>query len=193
MDGFFPRARRTPLLPAFILALLAGCGQSDAPDDDIAAVRAPEIVRILPVEEVLAGAHIPTLDPAAMNDAEIRNAIGAGLRCEFRYTSTGKPVLAARIRPEGGMDGGIVKLNGSLVLLERASVDGDIGRDADFFLAADPIRMAVSPVRGEEVEDRDGVLHLEANMMFEVGQSLRVGYRGYLDCLSEPPMESPPQ
>ena len=25
-------------------------------------------------------------------------------------------------------------------------------------------------------------------MIFEVGQSLKVGYRGYLDCLSEPPM-----
>ena len=42
------------------------------------------------------------------------------------------------------------------------------------FLAVDEAAVAIADRRKE------------ANAIFEVGQSLRVGYRGYLDCTSEP-------
>ena len=185
------RARLTLVLAA--VGVLAGCSENEAPDDDTQPVRAPEVVRIVPASEALAGAHIPTLDPVTMNDAEIRRVLEAGPRCEFRYTTTGDPVLAVNMRPNGATGGGVVKLNGSLIALEPASIGGDVGPVGSFMLVADPIRMTVAPDRGEQAEGRDGVRRREADMVFEVEQSLRVGYRGYLDCASEPPMESPPR
>ncbi|UEM02457.1 hypothetical protein JL101_021055 [Skermanella rosea] len=193
MDAVFPQNGRVPFLPGliFVLGLLAGCGQDDAPDDDTGAIHAPEIARIVPAEEALAGAHIPTLDPATMNGAQIRKAVGAGPGCEFRYTAAGKPALAVSMGAAGETVVGIVRLNGNLVVLEPAPIDGDVGQGADFSLAAPPIRITVSPDAGEPAEGRDGVRHREANMIFEVGQRLKVGYRGYLDCLSEPAMVDP--
>ena len=157
------------------LGLLEGCGESSAPDDDLTAIRAPEIVQIRPASEALAGAHVPTLDPATMNDAEIEKALGAGPHCEFRYTSEGNPVLAWEAsRNSAGK--GVVKLNGHLVMLRSAAASGEV------VLAADQVRLSVSPDR----EDRDEALanehQREATAVLEVGDKLKVGYRGYYGC-----------
>jgi hypothetical protein len=74
----------------------------------------------------------------------------------------------------------------------RASpIAGAAGGNGEFLLHADPIRMAViSDGKGQVIERRN-VRRNEANAIFGVGQSLRVGYRGYLDCISEPPTLSP--
>lgn len=152
-----------------VLAVLAGCGGNQAPDDNLAALHAPEIARIAPVSEALAGAHIPTLDPATMNDAEITKALGAGPLCEFRYTSDSRPVLAWKASPNSAA-AGVVKLNGHLVILESAST-------RNLVLTAEPVRLTVNPDRegtGPAVE--------EANVLFEVGSTLNVGYRGYYKC-----------
>jgi hypothetical protein len=45
--------------------------------------------------------------------------------------------------------------------------------------------MTVTPDARVQVVERTNVRRREANATFEVGQSLRVGYRGYLDCSSE--------
>ncbi|MFC4172851.1 DUF6692 family protein [Microvirga sp. GCM10011540] len=178
---------------AFVVGLgmiVAGCSENEAPDDDLTSIRAPEIARIVPAQEALAGSNIPTLDPAPMNDAEIRKALGAGPLCEFRYTTAGRPVLAVGTQPDGAPRGGIVKLNGSMVPLSPAPVDGASGAASTLLLVADPIRMTVTP-EGAEQTDGTGAQRREANAVLEVGQSLRVGYRGYLDCISEPPRKSP--
>jgi hypothetical protein len=181
-----------PFLTILILVLLAGCNRNDAPDDDLEAVQAPEIARMVPAEEALAGVEIPSLDPATMNDAQVRNAVGSGSYCQFRYTTAGKPVLAVNMPLGGGPGSGIIKLNGNLVALEPEPIDGSGNeRSGKLSLAADPIRMTVLPDPGESGENRDGVRRQEANMIFEVGQTLKVGYRGYLDCASHPPPESP--
>ena len=154
------------------LGLLAGCSESDAPDDDLEAIRAPAIARIVPASEAISGAHIPTLDPAPMNDAEILKALGAGAHCEFRYTSTGKPVLGVKPAANGAAQG-VVKLNGHLVLLQSAPAKNAI------VLAADRIRMALTPDPGDEADGSQ----IEAISNFEIGDDLRAGYRGYYDCL----------
>jgi hypothetical protein len=192
MGKLIPRIGRAPSLLILILALLAGCDQNDAPDDDLEAVRAPEIARLVPAEKALAGAEIPKLDPATMNDAQVRNAVGSGAYCQFRYTTAGEPVLAVNMPSGGGPGSGIIKLNGNLVVLEPEPIDGSGNeRSGKLSLAADPIRMTVLPDPVESGEDRDGVRRQEANMIFEIGQNLKVGYRGYLDCASGPPTESP--
>jgi hypothetical protein len=173
------------------LGLLAGCDGSDAPDDVVQHPRAPEIARIVPAEVALANAEVAKLDPATMNDAEIRQAIGTAARCEFRYTSSGKPVLAVGDQPNGLPLGGVVKLNGHLVSLEAARADRAAGAAESLLLTAGPIRMTVTPDRREGSEDRNGMRRREADMVLEVGESLRVGYRGYLGCGPQPPAGAP--
>lgn len=180
-------ARRWPsapprLLPVALLGLLAGCDGSIAPDDGAQHPRAAEIARIVPAEEALANAVVATLDPRTMNDAEIRKALGTGPRCEFRYTSSGLPVLAVGAAPSDPPLGGVVKLNGHLVPLAAVPVGSAPGPSGALLLAAGPIRMAIMPEPGEGAEGRDGLRRREADMVFQVGESLRVGYRGYLGC-----------
>lgn len=172
-------------------SLLAGCGENEAPDDKLQAVKAPEIVRIMPAEEALAGAHVPTLDPATMNEAQIRKALEPGPRCDFRYTSSGKPVLAISMAPGGAASGGVVKVNGHLITLEPAPEAAASEGSKHILMRADPIRITVTPDEAGEAVERENVRRREATTIFEVGQSLSVRYLGYLDCTPEPPTKSP--
>ncbi|WP_368744823.1 DUF6692 family protein, partial [Desertibaculum subflavum] len=147
-----------------------------AADDATDAIHAPEVPRIASAEEALAGAHVPTLDPATMNGAEIRAVLGAGEHCEFRYTSAGKPVLAFAPGRDGSATKGVVKLNGHLVALQAASTTDEV------VLSAEPIRMTLGPAGGQPA---DGQLH-EVNSVFQVGDALKVGYRGYYRCVDKP-------
>lgn len=164
-------AGATPAL-LLALALLAACG---APDEETDARSAPDVVRILPGNEAVSGAHIPTLDPMTMVDAEILKVLGPGPRCEFRYTSAGKPVLAARPSWTGDAADGVLKVNGHLVALSHTSAEG-----GGLVFADDKIRVTLRPENGE----RSGSAHQrEADVVFEIGDSLRAGYRGYYLCI----------
>jgi hypothetical protein len=160
---------------AFAAALgmfAAGCSNSKAPDDVVNPVREHPVARIVLASEALSGANIPTVDPATMNDAEIRKALGAGPHCSFRYTTAGKPVLALQPPSNAAANLGAVKLNGSLVILKPAPSDRAI------LLVADEVRLTLAPDEGgQDAKDRQ-----EASLVFEIDGSLRVGYRGYYDC-----------
>ncbi|PWS38878.1 hypothetical protein DFH01_06425 [Falsiroseomonas bella] len=156
--------------------LLGGCDGSDAPDDVVRPERAPRIATVVPVDQALENAHVPTLDPGTMNDAEIRLALGAGPLCMVQYTTVGGPVLAVSQDP-GAAGAGLVKFNGHLVRLEPAAAEPGWSR-----LQAGPVRLSVAPPLPE------GVAPLQdAELVFEVGEELRVGYRGFLDCAGAPP------
>lgn len=180
-----------PLLAA--LGVLAACSESQRPDDEVHPVKGTEIARITPAKEALAGAHVPTLDPATMHEAEIRKVLESGPRCDFRYTSTGKPVLAISTPPEGPALRAVVKLNGHLIALEPTATAAAGEGIKAISLAADPIRMTLTPDQRERTGERNNVRRREVTAIFEVGQTLRVGYRGYLDCTPEPPTISPRQ
>jgi hypothetical protein len=171
-----------PVLLVALPALLAGCDGNDAPDDVVQHPRAPEIARIVAAEQALANVELAKLDPATMNDAEIRQAIGTGPFCLFRYTSSGKPVLAVGAQPNGAPLGAVVKLNGNLVRLDATGAEGTGGTADSLRLAAGPMRIMVTPDPGEGGDEADRVRRREADMVFEVGESLRAGYRGYLRC-----------
>lgn len=154
------------------VALLAGCSRNYAPDDANDPALGTEVARILPASEVLAGASIPSLDPSTMDDVQIDEVIGAGARCTFHYTSTGKPILAIT-QSDVGAAAGVVMLNGDLIPLEA----GPILDGATVVLGADPIRFTIFPVNATSVNGRE-----QAELIFEVGDQLRVGYRGYYGC-----------
>lgn len=169
--------------PAVLAGLfVAACGQSDAPDD--ANAPAPDLAAVKTASEALAGAHIPTLDPATLNDAEIRKVVGGQPHCSFRYTRSGRPVLVASLKPDGALDAGVVKLNGNLVPLQANGGEGQPGGDA-FVLAAPPVRLSVQ--RPSETEAPTDGKRVEADMVFEVGQQLKVGYGGFMSCASAAP------
>jgi hypothetical protein len=172
--------RRHALLGLAGLALamgLAGCKDSERPGAELQPGRAQEEARIVPVEEALAGAHLPTLDPATMSDAEIRKALPSEAHCDFHYTSTGKPVLALEPLSGGGAAHGVVKLNGNLVLLEPAADQQSGAPAGEVRLAAGEVRTTITSL-GEDA----GGSRREARMVFEVGDALRVGYLGYYGC-----------
>lgn len=158
-------------------ALLAGCGQSPAPDD--APAPAPETVRVEPAAQALAGAHVRTLDPATLLDAEILKVVGARPHCIFRYTSAGKPVVVVGAGTGDTPEVGVVKLNGKLVPLEPDRAATGL-KPGGFALAADRVRVRVQP--DQPVNASDASQRIEAEMLFEVGQELKVGYGGYLEC-----------
>lgn len=162
--------------PALLVALgmLTGCGERAAPDDETNRLQAAETARITPANEAIAGAHIPTLDPATLVAAEIEKVLGRGPRCEFRYTSEGRPVLAATGNAENAAPDAVVKLNGHLVPLSREPAEA-----GSLVLTADNVRLVVTPDGGEPAADSGD---REAEVIFEIGESLRVGYRGYYRC-----------
>lgn len=179
--------RVTTLAAAVLSAvLLSGCGQNEAPDD--APAPAPEIVRVEPAAQALAGAHIRMLDLATMNDAEILKVVGPRPHCTFRYTGSGKPVLVAGLDAGGSPEVGVVKLNGKLVPLQPDRVATGL-KPGGFVLAAQPVRLRVQPDRPVEPGAGPGE-RTEAELLFEVGQELKVGYSGYFECRPGAPAPS---
>lgn len=169
-----PPAPSPWLVVPLALALLAGCDDR-APDDETSPVRAERIPYIVPASEILAGAHVPTLDPANLNDAEIRTALGMGPRCEFSYASYGRPVLALRRPPDGPQAAAVIKLNDKLVLLQRDPANDRVVVQAEGIRVT--LKTAGSPnVNVKPTEGR------EADLIFEARDELRNGYRGFYRC-----------
>nr|CCD31947.1 V-type H(+)-translocating pyrophosphatase [Methylocystis sp. SC2] len=182
-----------------VAPFLASCAESDAPDDEANPARSAEIPRILSAEEALAGAHIPTVDPATLNDAEIRKVLGPSPHCVFRYTSSGKPVLALANRPAASQVTGVLKLNGSLIRLQLANGGADRPEDT-LGMTAGSVRAGLTPLAAKGLDGRASERR-EMNLVFEIDSRLKVGYRGYFSCHAAPapsvvtlvPKETPPE
>lgn len=164
---------RTPAV--FLLALLlGGCGDDAPSGASRLEARPPQTAELVSPGEAIAGAFVPQLDPHTMNDAEIGKALPQGYRCAFRYTSTGKPVIAV-----GDDATAALKLNGKLALLPSAPVAHAFADGAAY--EADGVRVVVTaapPPTGRVRTRRDAILR------FTVGSMLQVGYAGYYGCRS---------
>lgn len=124
---------------------------------------------------MLAGAEVAKLDPAPMNGAEIQKALGTGARCEFRYTSTGRPVLAMKASSDAAAGEGLVKLNGHLVRLMPVTSDGALR------FSADDVSFTLRPP-GQEADEGADAEARQADAVFQIGSTLSAGYRGYYRC-----------
>jgi len=122
--------------------------------------------------EVLEGVRVATLDPAKLTAAEIGEVLDDDGLCVFRYTSESEPALAFAPNAEGG-EAGVIKLNGDLVPMSAASDDGMPAFEAG------EIRIALSSEQQAQGWDAD---QNEATMIFAIGERLRVGYGGYINC-----------
>jgi hypothetical protein len=167
-------ARAYRLVGLLVLTMLAGCSEAGAPDDETSPVRADDPPRIVSVFHVLDSAHLPTLDPSQMTGAEIEAALGESSHCHFKYTSSGQPVLALNLTARDGEAAGVIKLNDKLVILKPQE------SDEQMTFTAGPVRLTVAPEKSGSESSADEVR--EAEMIFEVGDQLRSGYRGYYQC-----------
>lgn len=168
-----------------LCAAVGACGQHEAPDDELHPARASDAPQLVSAEEALSGAHIPTIDPATMNDAEVRKALGAQPFCAFSYVSDGNPVLALSAAQAGRASQAVVKLNGRLVALESLS---DTPREAAF--GAGNVTLSVS-ARSDAALGRGS--EQQADLVLTVGEQLKVGYGGYFACAEAPPSAAIPQ
>lgn len=160
---------RRHLVPLLATAALASCGEADRPDDIVDPARGETAPRIVSAGEAVARVHVPTVDPATMNAAEIERALGEGRICIFRYTSTGDPVFATAFAPDGTPLRGVVSLGGDLVLLDAAPGESA----AAYHLEAGPIRVTITPHTDDESR---------ATATFAIAEALHAGYGGYHDC-----------
>ena len=151
------------------LLALAACDAAPPPDDTLDPARAEAVPRIVDAEAAVASVHVPTVDPAVMNMAEVDQALGDAPYCVFRYTSEGGPVFATAFEADGTPIRGVVKLGGDLVLLEAAA--GETA--AAYRLEAGSIRIEIMPLADE---DR------RATATFAIGEAMHAGYGGYHAC-----------
>ena len=138
---------------------------------------------IVSADEAIHSSNITMLDPAEMNRAEIEKALGRAAGCDFSYTRAGTPILSVREPALGASETlAVVKLNGELVLLhpERPFVPNE-----ELAVAADGMRMIVTPLVDAEAR-RNPFLTANAQMIFELDEGLRVGYRGFYSCDAAP-------
>ncbi|MBF9035404.1 DUF305 domain-containing protein [Rhodobacterales bacterium HKCCE2091] len=120
------------------------------------------------VEDALSNTLLAELDPAPIPADRAGALADDPVRCTFRYTEAGEPVLWTG---EGGA--GLMALNGVLVALE-----GPAEATAGGEWTADGLSMAVTPL-GDEAGPRGN-----ADLVFALQDGPRVGYRGVWSCVT---------
>ncbi|MEL7560032.1 hypothetical protein [Stutzerimonas chloritidismutans] len=154
--------------------LLTACGDP-APGEGVKkplmSGPTPEVVS---AREAVGTPDIPTIDPQTLDAAEIDKVLAAGPRCIFAYTAESSPVVALELTGDTAGQG-VVKVNGRLVKLaaQRAEAGG-------FALSAEGMSVSIKPA--EIAGDTMPTKLSEADMVFELDQGLRVGYRGWYRC-----------
>ncbi len=178
-DGIIEAQNREIAEMRYLIADLEGDEDAVRPDI-LEDEESPEVV---PFPEALNTTVIAALDPGPMNEAEADMALDPGPGCEFSRVAEGDPILVARA-PEGetGAANGVMKLNGKLVRLRSQSEGGFEALLAGPVMAAEGVRMSVTPVADEDTETEDGMRRWAADLVFELDQGLTVGYRGFYKC-----------
>lgn len=168
-----PRSLAWKWLTPFAALLLTACGDP-APGEGVKKpLMSDPPPEIIGAREAVNTPDIPTIDPQTLVAAEIEKVLGAGPRCLFAYTAESPPVVALRVTGDTAGQG-VVKVHGRLVKLaaQRAEAGG-------FALSADGLSIKIEPaVAGDAMPTE----FREADMLFELEQGLRVGYRGWYRC-----------
>lgn len=120
------------------------------------------------VQDALSNTLISTLDPAPMPEAEAARVLGAKGSCTFNRSPESAPILWAT--GDGGA--AAMKLNGVLLALDGIGQ----GEANDLRFTAPGAMIDVRPL-GAEADWR-----ADAELVFELDEGLRVGYRGFFAC-----------
>ncbi|ORE91752.1 hypothetical protein ATO13_19210 [Stappia sp. 22II-S9-Z10] len=125
---------------------------------------------VMTLDEALATADLPSLDPQFMTDDEIALGLSGGTTCRFTYTEGSRPVLA--LASDGAA---LMKISGDLVQLQADPASLARGPTA----AAAGVSMAVNGPTGDLLAgdgERDAVLTMSLD------RGMTVGYSGFYDC-----------
>lgn len=175
--------------PALIAALaamalnVAACGDP-APGEGVDKPHEQKTMpAVVSASEAINSPHIPSIDLQSMDEAEYEKVLPGALACSFSYSLSAPPVLA--ISMAEGPAAGVVKIHGRLVEThaQHAVTLQTLPEGATF--VADGLRLEVIPDRDESIRHRDGTMQREANLVFELEQGLKVGYRGWYACAQE--------
>lgn len=171
---------------AISILLLTACGDP-APYEGIEKPpQAGTMPEVTSAAEAVKSAEIATVDLQTMETAEFEEIISAGPRCTFAYTSESQPVFAASMNSEGGAVGA-VSIHGKLVRVMAREVKTfeTLTRGATF--TANGLQVEVIPDSDEDIERNEDPRRQPANVIFELEQGLKVGYRGWYLCRGEKP------
>ena len=159
----------------YLIGDLEDRDESTAPDDAADPALGEVPVEVLSADVALEGAQIAGLDPATLQDTQIEQTLEGNRHCVFRYTSQGDPVFAFDPDADGD-NAALVKVNDALIRMAFASN----GQEAIAFQDGD-IEITLTQEQQAQGWDAD---QTEATMVFEIASQLRVGYGGYIACLT---------
>lgn len=162
------------LLTPLAAVLLTACGDpapGEGVEKPLMSDPPPELVG---AREAVNTPDIPTIDPQTLDAAEVEKVLSAGPRCTFAYTAESPPVAALQVTGDSAGQG-VVKIHGRLVKLSAQRAE-----DGGFVLSGDGLSVKIEPANaGDEARPTE---FREADMLFELEQGLRVGYRGWYRC-----------
>lgn len=138
--------------------------------------------QLVPLEEALRSTRLSKLHLEPVQSAEVDRVLELGGGCSFAWTTGGDPILAARLPATDSIAQGVIKLNGRLVALRSESPGGLEALSAGAVMAAQGVRVSVSPVHAAEAARDNGASLRRADLVFELEQGRRVGYRGFYRC-----------
>ena len=164
------------LVGATVMATLSACNMDSSPAlEEPTTGMADTGTELVPVEQAIQSAEIAGTDLGSMNDAEVRKVIDPGPHCSFSYVEDGQPVLVITAAGAGPARA-YTKLHGRLVELPAASAAPLPGGGV---FRAGGMQVALAPHEGNRAEP--GRL-VEADLLFQLQQGLRVGYTGFYRC-----------
>ena len=128
---------------------------------------------VVTLDEALATADLPSLDPQFLSQAEMAEGLPAGARCTFTYIEGSRPVLA--LAADGSA---LLKISGDLVRLQAEPSALASGPTA----SAPGISMTVGGADDEPLEPADGA-RTNATLTMTLDRGLAVGYVGTYGCV----------
>jgi len=128
---------------------------------------------VMTLDEALASADLPSLDPQFLSDADMAEGLSGPARCTFSYISGSPPVVA--FANDGTT---LVKISGDLVRLETTPAALATGPTA----SAPGITMTIAGPGDEALSDPAGT-QTEATLTLSLERGLRTGYIGTYGCV----------
>ena len=127
---------------------------------------------VVSLDEALATADLPTIDPQFITADEVAEGLPEGAQCTFTYTQDSPPVLA--LAADGSA---LIKISGDLVRLQAEAATLETGPTA----TAPGVTMKVSGRSTDTLEGTSGE-RKEATLTLTIERGMQAGYVGTYGC-----------